>query len=172
MSDAQTLFPFGIAEKKALVAFAATIESTPAAGSVGTAALAANSVTAPKIAAGAISDAAIASNAAIANSKLANVAPISYAADGAVAPTARVAFLTKAGVGAYTLAAGAAGASLILCNRTANAHVVTATGLIDDGVTGGSKNTMTFGAFGGASIHLMSDGTKWNVVSKNVVTVA
>jgi hypothetical protein len=103
---------------------------------------------------------------------LLNIAPTAYAADGAIGPTVRMAVLSKAGVGAYTLAAGTDGAVLEIINTTANAHVVTATGLINDGVTGGSKNTLTFGAFAGACIRLVSYGSKWNVISKNVVTIA
>jgi hypothetical protein len=98
---------------------------------------------------------------------------LAYAADGAIQPRSGVHALTKAGVGAYTLAAPSRdGLRMKIFNRTANAHVITATGLIDDGVTGGSKNTMTFGAFAGASIDLVSYGGKYNVVAKNVVTVA
>ena len=96
----------------------------------------------------------------------------SYAADGTIAGTAGAAYLTKAGIGAYVLAAPAAdGIRLTLVNRTANAHVVTATGLIDDGVTGGSKNQATFAAFAGATAEFMSGGGKWNVVSLKAVTV-
>lgn len=98
-----------------------------------------------------------------------------YASDGAISILNGTALLTKAGVGAYTLAAptaAQAGTRLVITNRTANAHVVTATGLLEDGVTGGAKNTATFGAFVGATISLEAIGLKWTVVSKNVVTVA
>jgi len=97
-----------------------------------------------------------------------------YAADGAIAAdTDRVALMTKAGVGAYTLAAPARdGIRLNIISRTANAHVITATALVDDGVTGGAKTTMTCtGGFVGSSIELLSYGGKWNVVSKNVVAI-
>ena len=97
-----------------------------------------------------------------------------YASDGAINPnTDEVALLTKAGVGAYTLAApGRDGIRKNIISRTANAHVITATGLIDDGVTGGAKTTMTCtGGFVGSSIELISYGGKWNVVSKNVVAI-
>jgi hypothetical protein len=97
----------------------------------------------------------------------------SYAADGALPNNLSVvALLTKTGTaGAYTLAAPARdGTRLTLVNRTAFAHIVTATGLVDDGVTGGSKNTLTFGAFPGASADLMSAGGKWNTVSLKAVT--
>lgn len=99
-----------------------------------------------------------------------------YAADGAISIPAGwgLAVLTKAGVGAYTLAAPTAaqeGTELVITAGSANAHVVTATGLIDDGVTGGGKNTMTFGAFVGASIILYAYNLHWIVASKNIVTV-
>lgn len=101
--------------------------------------------------------------------------PVAYAVDGAITVANGVAKLTKAGVGAYTLAAPTAaqeGFQLQIVNQTANAHVVTATGLLDDGVTGGSKNTATFGAFVGATLSLVAINLKWAVVSKNVVTIA
>ncbi len=96
------------------------------------------------------------------------------ATDGAIA-TYGLAVLTKGSAGAYTLAAPGAsddGRMLIITAGTAFAHVVTATDLIDDGVTGGAKDTMTFAAFKGASIHLIAYGQKWHVVAKNLVTVA
>lgn len=97
-----------------------------------------------------------------------------YVADGAIpANLSHNALLTKAGVGAYTLAAPARdGIRLTIINRTANAHVVTSTGLLDDGVTGGSKNTLTYAAFAGASADLVSYGGKWNTVSLKAVTCA
>lgn len=96
-----------------------------------------------------------------------------YAVNGALNAAGGVAYLTKAGIGAYTLAAPAySGAVIEIISRTANAHVVTATGLIDDGVTGGAKGTMTFAAFAGASIRLRAQGGFWNVAAKNVVTVS
>ncbi len=97
-----------------------------------------------------------------------------YASDGAIAANlTHEAMLTKVGIGAYTLAAPARdGIRLTIVARTANAHVVTATSLIDDGVTGGSKTTMTFtGGFVGESISLLSFGGKWNVACKNVVAI-
>jgi hypothetical protein len=50
--------------------------------------------------------------------------------------------------------------------------VVTATNLIADGVTGGAKDTATFGAFVGSSLDLLSYDGLWHVVGKNVVTIA
>jgi len=98
-----------------------------------------------------------------------------YGADGAVAPAADVVILNKATAGAYTLAAPGAslnGHKMRITSDSAAAHVVTATGLIHDGVTGGAKNTATFAAFHGASIELLAFGGKWYVLNKNVVTVA
>ena len=102
------------------------------------------------------------------------VACRAYLVDGAVAANlSHNALLTKAGVGAYTLAAPARdGILLTITSRTANAHVVTATGLLDDGVTGGSKNAATFAAFAGASAQFLSYGGKWNTVALKAVTVA
>jgi hypothetical protein len=98
-----------------------------------------------------------------------------YAADGAIDPTADMAKLTKGSAGAYTLAAPTAaqeGHRLTIFAGSAFAHVVTATNLLDDGVTGGAKDTATFAAFVGASITLIAADLKWIVEAKNVVTVA
>lgn len=102
-------------------------------------------------------------------------APTAFAEDGAITPTVRLATLTKAGVGAYTLAAPTAaqdGMYLCITSRTANAHVVTATGLLEDGVTGGAKNAATFAAFVGATITLVAVNLKWHTVALKAVTVA
>lgn len=48
---------------------------------------------------------------------------------------------------------------------------MTATALVQDGVTGGAKTTLTFGAFLGATIELIAIGLFWHVVSKNVVVI-
>ena len=96
-----------------------------------------------------------------------------YGADGAIAPVAGIAVLTKGSAGAYTLAAPTVeGDRLCITSASAFAHVVTATDLVHDGVTGGAKDTMTFAAFAGASIDLVGYDGKWHVVAKNVVTVA
>lgn len=97
-----------------------------------------------------------------------------YLVDGAITIKTGVGILTKATAGAYTLAAptNEDGVELTLVAGTAAAHVVTATGLINDGVTGGAKDTATFGAFVGAAITLVSWNDEWHVKSKNVVTIA
>lgn len=99
----------------------------------------------------------------------------SYLADGAISTTGAVAKLTSTDAGAYTLAAPTAaqeGQELVIVSGTAFAHVITATNLLDDGVTGGAKDTATFAAFVGASITLIAADLKWIVVSKNLVTIA
>lgn len=98
-----------------------------------------------------------------------------YLTDGAIAITNGTAVLTKGSAGAYTLAAptaAQAGTRLRIISQTDFAHVITATNLIDDGVTGGAKDTATFAAFAGAAIELEAVNLKWAVVGKNAVTVA
>jgi len=122
--------------------------------------------------------------AAAANNDVIEVLPVNapgsntvtaYDANGALAIAPGTATLTKAGVNAMTLAAPTVaqeGLILRVVSQTANAHTITATGLIDDGVTGGSKTTATFAAFAGASIELMASNLKWAVISRNNVTVS
>lgn len=100
-----------------------------------------------------------------------------YASDGAIsfANPYNIAKLTKGSAGAYTLAAPTAaqeGYRRLILGQSAYAHVVTATNLLDDGVTGGAKDTATFGAFVGTSLDLIAINLKWHVVGKNVVTIA
>lgn len=95
--------------------------------------------------------------------------------DGAITIAEGIVKLTKGSAAAITLAAPTAaqeGTTIRVISNSAFAHVITATGLLDDGVTGGSKNTATFGAFAGASIELVAINLKWSVLAKNVVTVA
>lgn len=100
-----------------------------------------------------------------------------YASDGAIAFTNpyNVAKLTKGSAGAYTLAAPSSSQEgyrlLILC-QSAYAHVITATNLLDDGVTGGAKDTATFAAFVGSALELIAVNSKWHVVGFNLVTIA
>lgn len=99
-----------------------------------------------------------------------------YTADGAIAVSAGTAVISKAGsAAAMTLAAPTAlqnGIEIVLISGTAYAHVITATGLIDDGVTGGAKNTVTLGAFVGATAVLKAYNLHWVLKSKTVATVA
>lgn len=83
--------------------------------------------------------------------------------------------LTKGSAAAIILAApssGQAGTEMTFVAGSVFAHVITATGLIDDGVTGGSKNTATLGAFIGACVTFVAYNLKWVVKSKTVCTIA
>lgn len=99
-----------------------------------------------------------------------------YTADGAILVDTAIAVLAKTSAAAMTLAAPTAGTDdgirIQLVAGTAFAHVVTATGLIDDGVTGGAKNTVTLGAFVGASCELMAYNGHWVVLNLKVATIA
>ena len=97
------------------------------------------------------------------------------ATEGAIAIAKKIVVLTHADAGAYTLAAPTVtthdGLEMMFTVGTAAAHVITATGLVEDGVTGGAKTTCTFGAFLGASLHLVAYQGKWYVISKNVCVI-
>lgn len=96
-----------------------------------------------------------------------------YTADGAVSIGTGLKVLSKVSAAAMTLAAPAAnGVEMDIIAGTAFAHVVTATGLIDDGVTGGAKNTITLGAFVGACVTLKAYNGHWVLKSKTVATIA
>ncbi len=82
--------------------------------------------------------------------------------------------LTKASALAITLVAPSKsqdGLTLAFTNLTAAAHVITATGLLSDGVTGGGKNTATFAAFVGASLTLMAQNGLWNIMAAVVCPI-
>lgn len=107
----------------------------------------------------------------------ANVNPVTLAsANGAITIAPGTVVITKTGsLAALTLAAPTAaqnGLILRVTSATAFAHTVTATGLFDDGVTGGSKTTATFAAFAGASMEVMAYEGKWHTISLKAVTVA
>jgi hypothetical protein len=94
--------------------------------------------------------------------------------NGAITIGSGTVIFTKAGVLAATLAAptaGQAGTEMTFISGTANAHTITATGLIDDGVTGGSKDLATFEAFVGASITFEAYNLKWVVTAINGASV-
>lgn len=97
------------------------------------------------------------------------------AGDGAITIKSGIIVMTKGSAAAITLAAptlAQVGTRLTIYAGSAFAHVVTATALIDDGVTGGSKTTATFAAFVGATLTLIAAQVgKWGVESKNVVTI-
>lgn len=93
-------------------------------------------------------------------------------ADGAVSPsTAATYLITKAGVLAATLAAPAVadnGKVIRITSNTANAHTLTATGLLQTGSA--SVNVATFAAQPGAGLTLMAVGGKWNVLAAVGIT--
>jgi hypothetical protein len=84
--------------------------------------------------------------------------------------------LTKAtALSSTTLAAPSVandGLRLTITSQTAAAHVITATTLINDGVSGAPHTTLTFAAFPGASITLQAQNGLWNVISSTAVTVS
>jgi hypothetical protein len=94
-------------------------------------------------------------------------------ANGAISPTSSATYaITKTSADLLTLAAPtAAGVNITVTSDSAFAHTITATGLIQDGTTGGPHNVATFAAFPGATVHFVSaPSLKWNVVSlQNVV---
>jgi hypothetical protein len=98
-----------------------------------------------------------------------------YTADGAISLTPGTHILSKSSAGAFTLAAPTAaqeGMELVLIAGTAFAHVITATNLLDDGVTGGAKDTATMAAFVGASLVLRATSLRWVAVGKTQATIA
>lgn len=99
-----------------------------------------------------------------------------YSADGAIATTySHVAIITKGSAAAMTLAAPATsdnGVVVRIFAGSAYAHVVTATDLIEDGVTGGAKDTYTTAAFVGSGASLMAYGGKWYLLNKNLGATA
>jgi hypothetical protein len=96
--------------------------------------------------------------------------------EGAITLGHKIVVLTHADAGAYTLAAPTAdthdGMVMTFTAGTAAAHVITATDLIHDGVTGGAKDTATFAAYLGASLTLVAYQGYWYVLSKNLCTIA
>lgn len=101
--------------------------------------------------------------------------PILLSVNGAIAVSSGYFVITKAGVLADTLAAPTAaqnGSVMVFTSRTANAHTITATGLINDGTTGSPHNLATFAQFAGATITLVADNLLWNVVSLQHVVIS
>lgn len=103
------------------------------------------------------------------------IAPQLLSASGAVVANRPGYFvITKAGVAALTLAAPPTAAKLgnglviIITSRTANAHTLTATGLLNTGSA--AVNVATFNPFAGATLALISDNALWNVLFANGVS--
>jgi hypothetical protein len=97
-----------------------------------------------------------------------------YSADGAVDPTfSHVAMITKGSAAAMTLAAPTTDGTVIEFQAgSAFAHVLTLTGLLEDGVTGGSKNTYTTAAFVGSGGAFMAYNGHWHLLRKNLGATA
>lgn len=94
--------------------------------------------------------------------------------NGAVTPgTPATYVITKAGVLADTLAAPVAttddGKVITITSATANAHTLTATGLLQTGAAA-NANLATFAAFPGAGLTLMAYQAKWYVLSSVGIT--
>lgn len=100
------------------------------------------------------------------------IVSLTGSADALAPHTPHTYVVNKAGVDAMTLAAPTAttddGIILVVTSNTANAHTITATGLLQTGTA--SVNTATFAAQKGASITLMAYQGKWNVLSANGIT--
>lgn len=125
--------------------------------------------------AGQPADMSAASAATVSAAQTAQMPVNIYTVDGAITVATQRAVLSKTSAAAMTLAAPTAaqnGLTIIITAGTAFAHVVTATGLIDDGVTGGAKNTITLGAFVGATATIYAYNLHWVLQSKTVATVA
>ena len=99
--------------------------------------------------------------------------PAAFAANGAIPPhSAHTYAVTKAGVCAMTLAAPTAGTDdgieIVITSDTANAHTLTATGLLDTGTA--SVNLATFAAQKGAGLTLMAYNGRWKVICSVGIT--
>ena len=99
---------------------------------------------------------------------------VNSAATVALPPSVNNAFylVTKAGVQALTLAAPVSvvddGKRITVSSNSANAHTLTATGLLNTGSA--SVNLATFAAFAGAGVVLEAVRGKWNVISATGIT--
>ena len=92
-----------------------------------------------------------------------NFPPVTFeriAADGAITLGKRIVYLTYAGATAITLAAPTNpdmdGQWVEIISQTAQAHVITATDLIN-----GDNDTLTFGGAIGDCVTLYADGGEW-----------
>lgn len=93
--------------------------------------------------------------------------------NGAIPPhTPATYVITKAGVLVDTLAAPTVGTDdgiiITITSNTANAHTLTATGLLQTGTA--SVNVATFAAQAGAGLTLMAYQGKWNVLNSVGIT--
>lgn len=101
----------------------------------------------------------------------------SYSASGAIGLPLRqsnveqLVFFNGGSAQSMTLAAPPVdqdGLLLVFTSNTAFAHVITATGLINDGST--TVNVATFAAHPGASVTFQASRGKWNVISSTAIT--
>lgn len=129
----------------------------------------------------AVDDIALALKAPIASPTFTGVVTIpsvitGYAADGALSTSVGIKKITKTSAAAMTLAAPVTGTDdgkvVVIVSTTAFAHTITATGLLQDGTTGGPHDLITLGAFPGAGITLMAMLGKWIVVCGTVAVVS
>lgn len=101
---------------------------------------------------------------------------IQYAASGAITIVTQTGVITKTGsLAAMTLAAPTTaqnGTKLRITSTTAFAHTITATSLLNDGVTGVPHTTATFSAFAGATVEFEAYAGKWQVCNSNNVTIS
>lgn len=82
--------------------------------------------------------------------------------------------ITKGSACLFTLVAPSKsqdGLTLVFTSDSAFAHVMTATTLLGDAVSGSPHTTGTFAAFIGASITLQAQNGLWNVISTTGVTI-
>lgn len=82
--------------------------------------------------------------------------------------------ITKASACLITLVAPSKaqdGLELVFTSMTAQAHVITATSLLGDAVSGSPHTTATFAAFIGASLTLQARNGIYNVISSTGVTI-
>lgn len=99
--------------------------------------------------------------------------PTALTTNGAIPPhVGHTYVITKAGVLADTLAAPTAttddGIEITVTSNTANAHTITATGLLQCGTA--AVNLATFAAQAGAGLTLMAYQGKWNVMASVGIT--
>lgn len=86
----------------------------------------------------------------------------------------RVFVITKATAAAITLVAPSKaqdGLVIQFTSMTDAAHVITATGLINDGASGAPEDTATFAAFAGAGITFQAQNGLWNITANVQVTI-
>lgn len=112
-------------------------------------------------------------NNAIYDAAVPGIALTAITASGAITPGTRAHYvITKAGVAAMTLAAPTTvtddGKILWITSSTAQAHTVTATGLLGTGTA--STDVATFAARAGSGVVLMAYGAKWLVVASVGIT--